>query len=240
MFCDNTVMSSVSCVQMMWSVVILLSTALSVESYTVPDSYERLDHGDQLKIYLPKSAEMLEFSPADNPSQTYLYWQKSGHRLIKGRVSGTVSDRHWYIDTVTYQDEGTYTQRDYWRKEISTVKVAVTGEANFVTCKVGENLRISLQGIDLADATLYFSGEAGNFTLVRDGARVSQDLPDYFDRVVTQHDSIIIKHVNYTDEGRYTVRNRRGREVSATGMALKGWSLFAIFTSTDHTINKTR
>ncbi|KAG8014996.1 hypothetical protein GBF38_022227 [Nibea albiflora] len=193
---------------------------VSVHSYTVPDIYERLDYGRQLKIYLPKSAEMLEFSPADNPSQTYLYWQKSGHRLIKGRVSGTGSDHRWHIDTVTYQDEGTYTQRDYWRKEISTVKVAVTARHNYVKCIAGENLRIYLQGIDLADATLYFSGEAGNFTLVRDGARVSQDLPDYFDRVVTQHDRIIIKHVNYTDEGHYTVRNRRDKEVSITRMDL--------------------
>lgn len=94
--------------------------------------------------------------------------------MHKGRVSGTGSDRRWYIDKVTkvicykskcsenvikwwikavevlgkssvsgesvallwsvcfcqvtYEDQGTYTQRDYWNKEISTVKVAVTRE----------------------------------------------------------------------------------------------------------------
>ncbi|XP_027139514.1 uncharacterized protein wu:fc21g02 isoform X2 [Larimichthys crocea] len=206
--------------RMMWSVVILLSTALSVESYTVPDIYERLDHGRQLKIYLPKSAEMLEFTPADRPGETYLYWEKSRHRLIKGRVSGTGSDRRWYIDSVTYQDEGTYTQKDYWKKEISTVRVAVTPRRNFVKRIAGENLYINLDGIDLADATLQFSGEAGNFTLVHDGARVSQDLPDYFDRVVTQRTSIMIKHVNYTDMGRYTVKDRKDRVVSVTRMDL--------------------
>ncbi|TKS69359.1 hypothetical protein D9C73_003423 [Collichthys lucidus] len=204
---------------MMWSVVILLSTALSVESYTVPDIYERLDHGRQLKIYLPKSAEMLEFTPADRPGETYLYWENR-HRVVKGRLSGTGSDRRWIIDSVTYQDEGTYTQKDYWKKEISTVKVAVTPRRNFVKHIAGENLKINLDGIKLGDATLQFSGEAGNFTLVRDGARVSQDLPDYFDRVVTQHNSIIIKHVNYTDIGRYTVKDRKDRVVSVTRMDL--------------------
>lgn len=87
-----------------------------------------------------KNTEKLEFSPADEPGKTFLYWEKGFHRsetlgnsprpgcrqdgkmwiafstvtradilcghfavpyrLNKGRVSGTGSDRRWYIDKV--------------------------------------------------------------------------------------------------------------------------------------------
>lgn len=204
----------------MWSVVILLAAALRVESYAVHDINERLAHGRQLKIYLPKSAEKLEFTPSEEPSKTFLFWEKGRVRMSKGRVSGTGSDRRWYIDKVTYEDQGTYIQRDYWNKEISSVKVAVTTRHNYLKCVAGENLEISLEGIDLADAFLTFSGEAANVTLVRDGARVSQDLPNYWDRVQTHSRNIEIKNVNHSDEGYYTLRDRRDRVVSVTRMDL--------------------
>ncbi|KAM3622815.1 uncharacterized protein V6R79_003479 [Siganus canaliculatus] len=205
---------------MMWSFVILLAVALGVEPYTVRDIHERLAHGRQLKIYLPKSAEKLEFLPADEPGKTFLYWENGRVRNNRGRVSGTGSDRRWYIDKVTYEDEGTYVQRDYWNKEISTVKVAVTPRHNYVKCVAGETLRISLEGIKQVEAFLTFSGEYANVTLVRDGARVSQDLSNYYDRVQTYSQSIEIKNVNYTDEGHYTLRNRRDQVVSVTRMDL--------------------
>ncbi|XP_041642059.1 protein diaphanous homolog 1 [Cheilinus undulatus] len=205
---------------MMWVCAFLLSAALTVESYVVHDQHERLNHGRQLKIYLPKSAEKLEFVPADEPGKTFLYWERGRTRLTRGRVSGTGSDRRWYIDKVTYEDQGTYTQRDYWNKEISTVKVAVTPRRNYVKCVAGESLYISLEGLDLADSFLSFSGDSGNFTLVKEGARVSQDLPDYWDRVFTQAMDIEIKNVNVSDEGRYTLMDRKDRLVSVTRMDL--------------------
>uniref|UniRef100_A0A8C5D1P0 Uncharacterized LOC114471364 n=1 Tax=Gouania willdenowi TaxID=441366 RepID=A0A8C5D1P0_GOUWI len=190
------------------------------ESFAVHDLHERLAHGRQLKIYLPKSSEKLEFSPADDPSKTFLYWERGRSRLSKGRVSGTGSDRRWYIDRVTYEDQGTYIQRDFWNKEISTVRVVVTPRHNYVKCVAGENLHISLEGINLADAFLSFSNENTNVTLVRDGSRVSQDIPEYWDRVKTHSMNIEIKHVNYSDEGRYMLKDRRDRLVSVTRMDL--------------------
>ena len=38
---------------------------------------------------------------------------------------------------------------------------------NYVKCVAGESLLISLEGIDLADAALSFSGDSANVTLVR-------------------------------------------------------------------------
>ncbi|XP_074540045.1 uncharacterized protein LOC141801049 [Halichoeres trimaculatus] len=205
---------------MLWRCVFLLFAALSVETYHVRDLHERLAHGRQLKIYLPKSAEKLEFNPAEDHSKTFLYWERGHTRFTRGRVSGTGSDRRWYIDKVTYEDEGTYTQRDFWGKEISTVKVAVTPRHNYVKCVAGETLRISLEGLDLADSFLSFSGNAANVTLVREGARVSQDIPEYWDRVLTHSTTIEIRNVNVSDEGRYELKDRRDRMVSITRMDL--------------------
>ena len=100
------------------------------DTFTVRDIQERLSHGRQLKIYLPKSVDKLEFTPASEPGKTFEYWttRSMSRHLHKGYVSGTGSDRRWYLDKVTFDDEGTYTQKDYWNKEISTLKVAVTSE----------------------------------------------------------------------------------------------------------------
>ncbi|XP_060941715.1 wu:fc21g02 [Limanda limanda] len=205
---------------MMWTVVMLLAAALSVESYTAHGS-ERLSHGRQLKIYLSKNCEKLEFTSADNPSRTEIYWEKSSHMgRNKGRVSGTGTDRRWYLDKVTYDDQGTYVQTDWWNKEISNFKVAVTTKLNYLKCVAGESLFVPLEGIDLADADLAFSGESANVTLVRDGAPVSRDLPDYWDRVQTHSMNIEIRHVNYSDEGHYSLRDRKNRLVSVTRMDL--------------------
>ncbi|CAB1432898.1 unnamed protein product [Pleuronectes platessa] len=205
--------------EMMWTVVILLAAALSVESYTSHDS-ERLSHGRQLKIYLSKSCEKLEFTPADGLSRTQIYWEKGRTRANKGRVSGTGTDRRWYLDKVTFEDQGTYVQTDFWHNELSSFKVAVTTKLNYLKCVAGESLYIPLEGIDLADADLAFSGESANVTLVRDGAPVSRDLPDYWDRVQTQSMNIEIRHVNHSDEGHYSLRDRKSRLVSVTRMDL--------------------
>lgn len=42
-----------------------------------------------------------------------------------------------------------------------------TARRNYVKCVAGESLYISLEGIDVADADLFFSGEYENVTLVR-------------------------------------------------------------------------
>ena len=47
------------------------------------------------------------------------------------------------------------------------ILLSVTARHNYVKCVAGESLFISLEGIDLADAVLSFSGLAANVTLVR-------------------------------------------------------------------------
>ncbi|XP_062334408.1 wu:fc21g02 isoform X1 [Osmerus eperlanus] len=207
---------------MMWCVWILLGSALSVDTYTVHDIHERLSHGRQLKIYLPKSVDKLEFTPANEPGKTFEYWNsRSMSRLLqKGYVSGTGSDRRWYLNQVTFDDEGTYTQKDFWNKEISTLKVAVTTRHDYIKRVAGQSLYISLEGIHLEGATLSFSGEGANVTLVQDGSPVSRDLPNYYDRVKTHSTKIEITNVNTSDVGYYKLKDRRDREVSVNRMEL--------------------
>lgn len=206
---------------MMWAVLGLLVTALTVESYIIRDQHERLQHGRQLKIYLPKSTGSLEFIPADDPRQTLVYWDKHKFgRPMRGTVSGSGNDRRWYIERVTFDDQGTYTQKDFWGKEMSTLLVAVSSKSNFLKCVPGRSLYIPLEGIREEDATLTFSGENGNFTLVKDGARVSQDLFEYFDRVRTHSKNIEILGVNVSDVGHYRLMDRKNRLVSVTRMDL--------------------
>ncbi|XP_072319143.1 uncharacterized protein [Eucyclogobius newberryi] len=207
---------------MMWAVAGLLVTVLAVESYIVRDEHERLSHGRQLKIYLPKSTEKLEFIPADNPRQKLVYWDKmhSGTRVQRGKVSGSGNDRRWYLDQVTFDDQGTYIQKDYWDKEMSTLKVAVTSKNSYIKRVPGRALHIQLEGLRQEDATLTFSGDSANVTLVRDGAVVSQDLFEYFDRVRLTQKSIEIISVNVSDVGRYHLNDRKGRLVSVTRLDL--------------------
>lgn len=60
---------------------------------------------------------------------------------------------------------------------------------------------------------------------VRDGARVSQDLLDYWDRVRTHAMNIEIQNMNLSDMGHYTLKDRRDRVVSITRMDLTGMSM---------------
>lgn len=51
-----------------------------------------------------------------------------------------------------------------------------TARRNYVKCVAGESLYISLEGMEVADADLFFSGEYGNFTLVRGGVIGGADM----------------------------------------------------------------
>ncbi|XP_061580412.1 wu:fc21g02 [Cololabis saira] len=208
---------------MTWRVLILLAAALTAEAYSNyhHDYSERLAHGRQLKITLHENTEKMEFISVHNPTSRVTYWERYKHsRPLKGRVSGTGSSRRWYIDKVTFDDEGTYVLKDTWNRDISTVKVAVILKRNYQKYIAGESLYIQLEGLEYTHAELSFSGPAGNFTLVRDGAPVAQDLPEYWDRVKVHSSNIEIVHVNTSDEGRYILKDNKNRVVSLTRMDL--------------------
>lgn len=86
----------------------------------------------------------------------------------------------------------------------------------------GEDLKIDLEGSNYHEATLVFSAETGNYTLVRDGNPVGNDLPDFSDRVRVSSSGITIRSVNASDVGRYRLYDRKERLVSVIKMKLVG------------------
>ncbi|KAL2097348.1 hypothetical protein ACEWY4_006555 [Coilia grayii] len=205
----------------MWSLLILIVAVLNVECYYT--TRERLAHGRRLTIKIPKEAERLEFKSQDSSALETIWSRGSSPR--KGRLTGSsitssTSDQRWELQTVVFDDEGTYILRDYWNKEIKSILLAVTAGNEYINRVAGEDLHISLAGTNYHDITLQFSGEAGNFTLVRDGAPVGNDLPDYAGRVKISSSGINIYNVNTSDVGRYRLYDNRDRLVCITKMNL--------------------
>ncbi|XP_063075361.1 wu:fc21g02 isoform X2 [Engraulis encrasicolus] len=207
----------------MWSLLILALAVLDVECmYT---TRERLENGRRLSIKIPKEADRLEFVPAEPPSTLYTIWSR-GTSPKKGRIYGSssssssTSDQRWELSAVGFDDEGTYRLMDYWNKEIKAILLAVTTRHSYIDRVAGEDLYISLEGSNYHEATLVFSGESGNYTLVKDGAPVGNDLPDYSGRVKIINSRITITWVNSTDVGRYRLYDSRDRLVSVTKMTL--------------------
>lgn len=105
----------------------------STGCHSVPVHQERVVHGRQLKIYLPKNADQLDFKQSSSPADTVVLWHKGrlrsrtdvvrqfcyswylisfffsmvvihlslSHSAHIGRVTGSGSDRRWYLDKVT-------------------------------------------------------------------------------------------------------------------------------------------
>ncbi|KAL1023602.1 hypothetical protein UPYG_G00043370 [Umbra pygmaea] len=206
----------------MWTLLILLGSALIVDGVQGSPQKERVTHGNQLKIILPTSAQTLEFTPAAEPLKTYLCWKRGSFstQAKRGRVSGSGSDKNWYLDKVTYEDEGIYVQKNLWNYAMSSLKVSVTIARRYEKCVAGEELSISLAGLNKVDAHLSFSGAYANVTLVYDGAVVAQDISTYWDRVTVGSNNINIRNVNTSDVGSYTLKDRRDRIVSVVKMEL--------------------
>ncbi|XP_012692379.1 cleavage and polyadenylation specificity factor subunit 6 [Clupea harengus] len=207
----------------MWSLLFLLGAVLNVDCYYT--TRERLAHGRRLTIKIPKETERLEFKPVEEASSVEIIWSRTGLQPTKGRLTGSSSsssssDRRWELQKVVFDDEGTYVLRDHWHKETKSILLAVTTEHKYINRVAGEDLNINLEGSNEHEATLVFTGEAANITLVRDGAAVGNDLADYAGRVKISSYAIIISYVNTSEVGRYRLFDRRDRLVSVTKMTL--------------------
>lgn len=205
----------------MLSLLILVGAVLNVDCYYT--TRERLAHGRRLSIKLSKDTDRLEFVPEDGaPMETI--WRRGQLQPSKGWMTGGISsssfDQRWELQKVVFEDKGTYVLKDFWNKETKSILLDVTTEHKYIDRVAGEDLGIDLEGSNYHEATLVFSGEAGNFTLVRDGNPVGNDLGDYSDRVKVSSSRITIAHVNTSDVGRYRLYDRKDRLVSVTKMKL--------------------
>lgn len=102
------------------------SSPLSESQGTKVD-YVELMHGHMLSIKMPTTlTDSLEFTSVDE-TQHYTLWPKSGFGQ-RGTVSGVGESRHFTVSSVNFDDEGTYTQRNFWNKVSRVTKLKVVGK----------------------------------------------------------------------------------------------------------------
>ncbi|XP_049337391.1 uncharacterized protein LOC103026353 isoform X1 [Astyanax mexicanus] len=191
----------------MWRIWILLCSALLAESQNA--DYVDVLFGHQLSIRMPSvRSDSLEFTSADE-TQHYTIWSKVVSK--RGSVIGSGDDRRFVIYSVTFDDQGTYTRKNFWDKVTAVTKLKVLPKRSSRDCVAGETLRISLEGIRRDEASLRFSRDNENLMLVDRGSPV-RDHPDYIGRVKVTTNSIEVLNVNVTDEGNYTLFDGKNRK----------------------------
>ncbi|XP_051560005.1 uncharacterized protein wu:fc21g02 isoform X2 [Myxocyprinus asiaticus] len=197
--------------QIFW---ILLMAAICAESVSaVYTSRWHLTHGRQLTLDLPERTEKLEFTSADEQEHSII-WEKKAFTLwnkpTKGQVFSANDGWTYIIKHVTFDDEGTYTLRNYWSSVVSSYTLKVDSET----------LTIPLEGLKQSDATLRFYSNYSTVTLVESGVPVGRKDPDYANRLKVGNDKIQVLKVNVSDLGRYELTDHKGRFVSNTTMLL--------------------
>uniref|UniRef100_A0AAR2LRV7 Uncharacterized protein n=1 Tax=Pygocentrus nattereri TaxID=42514 RepID=A0AAR2LRV7_PYGNA len=194
----------------MWSFWILLCAALFTESFASRTDYLELLFGNQLTIKLPTSwSDSMDFTSADE-SRHYTVWSKKSGS-VKGTVRGSGDDRHYVLSYVNFDDQGTYTQRNYWDKVTYVAKVKVFPKKYTKDCVAGETLNILLEGIKRDDASLRFSNQDVNVMLVQRGLP-AHNLLDFSGRIRVTTSSIQVLNVNVSDLGNYTLFDGQDRK----------------------------
>ncbi|XP_051557874.1 uncharacterized protein LOC127443380 [Myxocyprinus asiaticus] len=203
---------------------ILLVAAICAESVSaVHTSLWHLTHGHQLTLNLPERTEKLEFTSADETEHSVI-WEKKLFTLLnkatKGQVFSANDGWTYKIKHVTFDDEGTYTLRNYWSSVISSYTLKVDTKREIINRVAGETLTIPLEGIKQSDAALRFYNNYTTITLVKSGVPVGKNDPDYTNRLKVGSEKIQVLKVNVSDLGRYELTDHKGRVVSNTTMLL--------------------
>lgn len=82
--------------------------------------------------------------------------------------------------------------------------------------------RIPLAGLEGNDATLHFSNQDFNLTLVKHGSPVGNSQPEYMGRIHVTSNSIELLNVNVSDAGKYTLGDHLNRKVKIIFMKVVG------------------
>ncbi|KAI4881222.1 hypothetical protein NFI96_033458 [Prochilodus magdalenae] len=194
----------------MWGFWMLLGATFLTESFAVVTDYKEVMYGDTFTIKMPATrTDYLEFTSADETLQ-YTIWPR-GIVTRRGVVFGSGEDRRFTIGVANFNDQGTYTQRNFWRNVVKITKVKVATKRQTTNCVAGETLSIYLQGIRKDEASLKFSNQNENIILVHQGS-LMRNVSDFFDRIQVTSSSIEVKHVNVSDVGNYTLFDGQHRK----------------------------
>ncbi|XP_072533181.1 uncharacterized protein [Salminus brasiliensis] len=213
------------------SIQVLKVKALDVGKYTLMDGKGRpakittlkindpctgkvdVQFGHQLSIKLLKQVTSMSLTPV-NKSQNYTIWSSSV-KPNRGKVEGSGNNRRYVINSVTFEDQGDYTQQNTFKNGICVTKVKVLTSTDTKTCEVGQTLTIPLDVIKKNEASLRFSSDGVDLTLVTRGSPVF-NLRDFSKRINVTSSSIQVSNIQVADMGNYKILDVKGRVAKIT------------------------
>ncbi|XP_017565615.1 uncharacterized protein LOC108434763 [Pygocentrus nattereri] len=165
-----------------------------------------LQFGDTLSIKLPVEAETLTFT---SKSQNDTIWPSST-RPNRGNVSGLDDKRSFIINTVNFDDQGTYIQRNHWNARTYATEVKVLSRRYTQDCVTGKTLSISLNGLEKDQVSLRFSNKKVDHMLVERGSPVG-NLSGNYNQISVTNSDIQVLNFSVLHVGQYTLLDGQGR-----------------------------
>lgn len=101
----------------------LLTIYLSLESPSLDINHLAVTYGQQLRITMTTVTEKLLFTSV-NKQQSYIIWSRH-IQPKKGQVTQSGDERCFIINAVTFDDQGNYTEWNFWDKVTSVHLVTV-------------------------------------------------------------------------------------------------------------------
>ncbi|KAK2852386.1 hypothetical protein Q7C36_007587 [Tachysurus vachellii] len=197
----------------MWVLWILLLTGNFItESWSLDVSHLSVTYGQQLSITMMSVTDKLEFTSV-NKEQSYIIWSRNAQPK-KGKVISSGEENHFVIKSVTFDDQGNYTQWNLWGKVGSVHLVKVLSKRRIQGCVPGKNLSISMDGLSKDDVKLQFFGKDFNLTLVEHGLPVGNNQFGYWGRIHITSKSIQVLIVDGSDVGKYILSDHENNTVT--------------------------
>lgn len=102
---------------------LLFIISLSLEPLNLNENHLAVTFGQQLSIMMTSVTEKLQFTSA-NKQQSYIIWSRH-IKAKRGQVIQSGEERRFVINSVTYNDQGNYTEWNLWGKVASVHLVTV-------------------------------------------------------------------------------------------------------------------
>ncbi|XP_026790846.3 uncharacterized protein LOC113539337 [Pangasianodon hypophthalmus] len=208
----------------MWEFwLLLLAGNFIAESWNLNINHLEVTYGQQLSITITSATQKIEFTSM-NKLRSYIIWSRR-IQPKKGQVIVSGEERRFIINSVTFDDQGNYTEWNFWDKVASVHVVKVLSKRRIQGCMPGKNLSISLDGLSKDDVKLQFSSKDFNLTLVERGLPVGNNHSGYWGRIQVTTKNIQVLIVDGSDVGKYTLTDRENNTVMIVTLNMAGCEL---------------
>ncbi|KAK3554064.1 hypothetical protein QTP70_019173 [Hemibagrus guttatus] len=193
------------------------------ESRNLNINHLDVTYGQQLRITMMGVTEKLEFTSV-NTQQSYIIWSRNVQPK-KGEVISSGEEKHFVINSVTFDDQGNYTEWNFWANVASVHVVKVLSKRRIQGCMPGKNLSISMDGLLKDDVKLQFFGKDFNLTMVERGLPVGNTQFGYWGRIHITTKTIQVLIVDGSDVGKYILSDRENNTVMTVTLSMSGCEL---------------